>query len=357
MTEEILFERRGPLALATLNRPKALNALNLAMIEALDPQLRAWESDPGVRAVVIRGAGDRAFCAGGDVRACWDAGLAMKRGEGDGRLTREFFRGEYRLNRRIHAYPKPYVALIDGITMGGGVGLSVHGSHRVATERTLFAMPETGIGLFPDVGGSWFLPRCPGQVGTYLALTGSRLHAAEAIYAGIATHYVPSEGLDALVEDLASADLSRGRDDVDGVVKKHARDPGHATLSEHRDAIDRCFNFDTIEEIFQSLRNEGTDWSGATLKVLSQMSPTSLKVALRQLRRGAGLDFDEAMRMEFRLSQACMRGDDFYEGIRAVLVDKDRSAQWRPATLEEVTEGMVEGHFAHLGPDELSFEP
>jgi enoyl-CoA hydratase len=355
MTDEILLERRGALGLATLNRPKALNALTLPMIRALDPQLAAWASDPEVAAVVIRGAGERAFCAGGDVKACWDDGRAMKRGEGDGRLTQEFFREEYRLNRRIHVFPKPYVALLDGITMGGGVGLSIHGSHRVATERTLFAMPETGIGLFPDVGGSWFLPRCPGQVGTYLALTGARLHAADALHAGIATHHVPSGDLDALVESLASADLSAGREAVDAILARHASDAGPASLAEHRAAIDRCFYFDAIEEIFAALENEGTDWAKATLKVLSQMSPTSLKVALRQIRRGAALDFDDAMKMEYRLSQACMRGHDFYEGIRAVLVDKDRSPKWSPATVGEVSEDLVESHFAPLGPRELSF--
>lgn len=358
MTEvqDIRFDVAGPVGIVTLDRPKALNALNLPMIRAFDPVLAQWERDPAVRAVVIRGAGDRAFCAGGDVRAVWDAGKAMKAGQGDGALTRDFFREEYRLNRRIHRFSKPYVALLDGITMGGGVGLSVHGSHRVTTERTLFAMPETGIGLFPDVGGSWFLPRCPGRTGTYVALTGARLHAADVLYLGVGTHHVPSGRLDAVVGDLAAADWSgEAAGVVDAVLGRHAADAGEASLAAQREAIDRCFGFGTVEEILSALEREGTDWADAALKVLSQMSPTSLKITLRQIGTGAGLDFDDAMRMEYRLSQACMRGHDFYEGIRALLVDKDRSPKWRPASLRDVGEADVEGHFAPLGSNELSF--
>ncbi|WP_207478970.1 enoyl-CoA hydratase/isomerase family protein [Arenibaculum pallidiluteum] len=356
MTDEILFERRGALGLVTLNRPKALNALNLAMIRAFSPRLRAWAEDPAVRAVVVRGAGDRAFCAGGDVLAVWEDGMAARRGgDGAGALTRDFFREEYLLNHCIHHFPKPYVAVIDGITMGGGVGLSVHGSHRIATERTLFAMPETGIGLFPDVGGSWFLPRCPGRIGTYLALTGARLGAADLLHTGIATAYLPSEGVEALLADLEGAELGGGAPAIDVVVARHRGDPGPAAIAENRAAIDRCFGFEGIEEIIDALQREGTDWAKVTLTVLSQMSPTSLKVTLRQLRIGAGMGFDDAMRMEYRLSQACMRGHDFYEGIRAVLVDKDKTPKWQPATLEAVDDALVESHFAPLGERDLSF--
>lgn len=356
-TQDIRFEVAGPLGIVTLDRPKALNALTLPMIRAFDPVLAEWERDPAVRAVVIRGAGDRAFCAGGDVRAVYDDGKAMKEGTGDGALTRDFFREEYRLNRRIHRFHKPYVALLDGITMGGGVGLSVHGSHRVATEKTLFAMPETAIGLFPDVGGSWFLPRCPGETGAYVALTGTRLHAADVLYLGIGTHRVPSERLDALVGELAGADWSgEARAVVDGVVARHALAPEPAPLAQRREEIDRCFAFDTVEGILEALEAEGTEWAATTLKTLSRMSPSSLKVSLRQIRLGKGLDFDEAMKMEYRLSQACMRGNDFYEGIRALLVDKDKSPKWRPAELAAVGPADVERYFAPSPTGELSFD-
>lgn len=355
-TQDIRFEVTGPLGIVTLDRPKALNALTLPMIRAFDPVLAEWESNPAIRAVVIRGAGDRAFCAGGDVRAVYDDGKAMKEGTGEGALTRDFFREEYRLNRRIHRLAKPYVALLDGITMGGGVGLSVHGSHRVVTGKTLFAMPETAIGLFPDVGGSWFLPRCPGETGTYVALTGARLHAADVLHLGIGTHYVPSERLDDIVAGLAGADWSGdARAVVDGVVGRHAEAAGPAAIAGMREAIDRCFAFDTVEEILAALKAEGTEWGEATLKTLSHMSPTSLKVSLRQIRLGKGLDFDEAMKMEYRLSQACMRAHDFYEGIRAVLVDKDKSPKWRPAELSQVSSADVEAFFAPLGANELTF--
>jgi enoyl-CoA hydratase len=361
-TDEIRFECQGGLAVVTLDRPKALNALTLPMIRAFDPQLARWSEDPAVKAVVIRGAGGRAFCAGGDVLAIAEAGRALKRGDADGAgaLARDFFREEYILNRRIHALAKPYIALIDGITMGGGVGVSVHGRFRVVTEKTLFAMPETGIGLFPDVGGTWFLPRCPGEIGTWLALTGSRLHAADALYAGVGTHFVPSAGLDGLVTALAAA-LGRadGTADADRIVEavlsEHAKPAGEAPLAAQREAIDRCFCFDSVEEIIQSLANEGTDWASSTLNNLEHMSPTSLKVTLRQIRLGATMGFDDAMTMEFRLSQALLSGNDFYEGIRALLVDKDRSPKWQPATLEDISTTDVERYFAPLGDRDLVF--
>jgi enoyl-CoA hydratase len=356
-TDDILIERQGPLAVVTLNRPKALNALTLPMIRRLDPALAAFAADDGVRAVLIRGAGDRAFCAGGDVRAVYDDGRAMKAGTGDGALTRDFFREEYVLNRRIHRFPKPFVALLDGIAMGGGVGLSIHGSHRIVTEKTLFAMPETGIGLFPDVGGSWFLPRMPGELGTYVALTGARLHAADCLYVGAGTRFVPSELMEELQTELAR-DLAGGDDAadvVDAVVARHCRPAGEPPLAERREAIDQCFRFDTVEEIVTALRRRGDAWATQQLETLSRMSPTSMKVTLEEVRRGAGRDIDACLAMEYRLAQACMAGHDFYEGIRAVLVDKDRNPKWSPAALAEVTDDMVERHFAELGERELVF--
>lgn len=354
---DALCEVRGPLGLITLNRPKALNALTLGMIRVIDPVLKSWAVDPAVKAVVIRGAGDRAFCAGGDVRAVYDDGLAWKRGEGDGAVTRDFFREEYRLNRRIKRFPKPYIAILDGITMGGGVGLSVHGSHRVTTEKTLFAMPETGIGLFPDVGASFALSRMPGELGTYLALTGARLHAADLTYLGVGTGHVPSAAVGTLVEELAAADWAV--DDpgklADDITARHEVAVGEPTLPGHREAIDRCFARPTVEEVLEALVKEGTEWADQTAKTLATLSPTSLKVALAEMRRGALLDFDDCLRMEYRLSQACMRGTEFYEGIRAVLVDKDRNPRWRPAELSAVSDADVAAHFAPDGVDDLGF--
>jgi enoyl-CoA hydratase len=347
---EILFERRGALEVVTMNRPKALNALTLGMIRDLLPRLGDWADDERVAAVAIRGAGEKAFCAGGDVRAVWEAG------RNGGTLTREFFYEEYSLNRAIHRFAKPYIALIDGITMGGGVGLSVHGSYRIAGDRTLLAMPETAIGLFPDVGGSYFLPRLPGMTGRYLALTGARLKAADCCLLGIATHYVPSERQAALLESLAGADLAAGPAAIDAVLAEFAESPGAAPLAEQRAAIDRLFAGETIEEILANLRADSSDWAAKQLAILEQRSPTSLKLTLEQLRRGAALDFEACMTMEFRLSQACMAGPDFYEGIRAVLVDKDHKPVWRPARLDEVTDAMLQERFAPLSAGDLVFE-
>ena len=349
--ESILFERKGDLAVVTLNRPKALNALNLEMIEKMDPQLKAWESDASVAAVLIKGAGEKAFCAGGDVRAVWQAG------KDGGDLTKTFFYEEYRLNRRIHMFPKPYIAILDGVTMGGGVGLSVHGDFRIATEKLMFAMPETAIGLFPDVGGTWFLNKCPGETGLYLALSGARIGAADAAALGLATHVVPSDKTEALEAALADAALAGDpQGAVARIVERFAVHAGEPTLAPHRAVIDRCFAYNTLEEIFAALEADGSDFAAETLATLKKKSPTSMKVALAQLRRGREMDFDSAMKMEYRLSQGCMRpGSDFYEGIRAVLVDKDHAPQWSAARIEDVGDEAIEAYFSPVEPD-LNFD-
>ncbi len=348
---DILYRTQGPVAVVTLNRPRALNALTLAMCRELDAKLAGWAEDPAVAAVVIEGTGARAFCAGGDVTAIYDSG------RGDRRMAAEFFRAEYRLNRRIFHLPKPYIALLDGIVMGGGVGVSVHGSHRVATENTLFAMPETSIGLFPDVGGSYFLPRLPGALGMFLGLTGSRLEAADCVHAGIATHHLESARLPDLVEALAGADWSGDAVATAGaVIGGLAADPGPAPLAAQRAALDRCFSRESVEAILAALEAEGGGWAEATRAALLARSPTSLKVTFRQLREGAKLGFDQAMVMEYRLSQACVAGHDLLEGIRAAVIDKDRKPAWRPATLAEVEAGAVAAHFAPLGAQDLTFE-
>lgn len=350
-SEEIAFHRRGGLAEIEMTRPKALNALTLEMIRHLDPRLKAWAKEPEVQAVILRGQGEKAFCAGGDVRAVWEAGRA-----GDD-LTRRFFYEEYTLNRRIHTFPKPYVALIDGITMGGGVGLSVHGSHRVAGDRTVVAMPETAIGFFPDVGATYVLPRLPGEIGLYMALTGARIKAADACYLGFATHYVPSTRVHEVADALAASQWQGDpRGVVDKVLEGFAADPGPAPLSERREAIDSCFGRDSVEEIVAALEREDSDWARETLATMEQRSPTSMKLAFAALRRGAGMSFDDCMVMEYRISQGCMAGHDFYEGIRAVLVDKDHSPAWRPARLGEVTDAEVERYFAPLGGRDLAFD-
>jgi enoyl-CoA hydratase len=341
MSMRIRFDRQGALAIVTLDRPQALNALTLEMVAALDDQLSAWAQDASVAAVVIRGAAGRAFCAGGDIRALHDA---SKKGDA---YPRDFYRTEYRLNHRIKTYPKPYIALIDGIVMGGGVGLSVHGSYRVVSERCQFAMPETGIGFFPDVGGSWFLPRCPGQLGTYLGLTGARIGAADALYCGAATHYVPSAEMARVLGELEHMTwTSDHRGVVTALLDRLAGDPGPAPLAAHRQAIDRCFVADTIEEILARLGTEQTAWAEETIAVLRRKSPTSLKVTLRQLRLGAGLkDFAAAMRMEYRMALHAVAADDFYEGVRAAVIDKDQAPRWRPATLADVSDAMVGRYF------------
>jgi len=357
---EILFELRGGVGFVLLDRPRALNALSLSLIVAFDARLRAWAGDPAVRAVVVRGAGERAFCAGGDIRSIWDGGRNTDR-PGDGPAA-ELFRREYLLIRRIRVFPKPYVALIGGIAMGGGVGLCVHASHRVATERTLMALPETRIGLFPDVGSSYFLPRLAGALGPYLGLTGARLKAGDALHAGLADCYVETARLPALEDALAAADWSAGaaRDIVSATIRDFESEPGGAALAERRAAIDRCFGRETIEAIVAALEAEGGapdgDWATSTLETLRDCSPTSLKVTVEQLRRGAALDFDRALIMEYRLSQAFLARHDFHEGIRAMVIDKDNAPRWDPPTLDGVTPERVEAHFAALGTRELRFD-
>ncbi|XP_035296831.1 3-hydroxyisobutyryl-CoA hydrolase, mitochondrial isoform X5 [Cricetulus griseus] len=314
---EVLLERRGCAGVITLNRPKFLNALSLNMIRQIYPQLKKWEQDPETFLIIIKGAGGKAFCAGGDIKAISEAKNTRQN------LTRDFFREEYILNNAIASCQKPYVALIDGITMGGGVGLSVHGRFRVATERSLFAMPETGIGLFPDVGGGYFLPRLQGKLGYFLALTGFRLKGRDVHRAGIATHFVDSEKLHKLEEELLAL-KSPAAEDIAGVLESyHAESKMDQDKSvifeEHVDKINRCFSANTVEQIIENLRQDGSPFAIEQLKVISKMSPTSLKITLRQLLEGSSKTLQEVLTMEYRLTQACMEGHDFHEGVRAEL--------------------------------------
>ncbi|MGE0152778.1 MAG: enoyl-CoA hydratase/isomerase family protein [Reyranellaceae bacterium] len=343
--QEVLFEVKGGIGHIVLNRPKALNALTLPMVRLIGPQMEAWAKDKAVKAVAISGAGDRAFCAGGDVAEIYRRKMA-----GDLSLGRDFFREEYIVNRGIFRFPKPWIALLDGITMGGGVGLSVHGRFRIVTEKFLFAMPETGIGLFPDVGGGHFLPRLPGQLGMYLALTGQRLKAADALYCGVATHFVSSDRIPALKQAL-EAMAGEGDAAVEAVLEKFTGDAGAATLPPHRTMIDHHFGRDTVADILESLAQDGSDWGRKTAAALHRLSPTSMKITFRQIRLGGEMSFEDIMTMEYRMSQGCMAGHDFYEGVRAVLIDKDNSPKWNPAGLAEVGEDIVARHFAPVSND------
>ena len=343
---EILYEMRGPVALITLNRPRALNAITHAMVLSLERQLDLWRDDPAVQAVVIRGAGERAFCAGGDIRVLWEAG---RPGGERGRANFRFYADEYRMNTRIKRFPKPYIALMDGIVMGGGVGVSIHGALRVATERTLFAMPETGIGLFPDVGGTWFLPRLPGEVGMWLGLTGARLRAEDTLRAGICDAFIAAERLPALIDHLATeADWALARRDLRAALAGAGLAWEAAGDLDHLAEIDALFAGASVEEILDALAAGGTEWAMKHREIILAKSPTSTRIAFRQIRTGRHLDFEDCMRLEFRLARFCMTHPDFYEGVRAVIIDKDNAPRWQPATLAEATEEFVAPAFAPL---------
>lgn len=349
---EILFEKRGRIGLVTLNRPRALNALNEAMCTAHRKQLAEWEKDGSVQAVVVRGAGDKAFCAGGDVVSLYQSGRKWKEGDKSSLAWRDFFREEYRMNAAVQEFGKPYISLLDGITMGGGVGISIHGLHRIATENTVFAMPETGLGLIPDVGGGWFLPRLPGESGTYIALTGERLKAAETCALGLTGAMVPADKLEDLIAALAGDASDPGK-----TIAAFSASPGESRLQTRLEGIARIFSQDTVEEIMLALERDGSEWALTWHGRLLKKSPTSMKVTLRQLREGARLDnFRENMKMEFRIVNRILAGHDFYEGVRALLLDKDNAPEWKPASLDAVSDAAVAEHFAPLGGGELTFE-
>ena len=350
-TLDVVFEEMqgvdGDLGIITLNRPTVLNALNFTMVQAIHRQLKSWSNASNIKAVVIRAAEGRAFCAGGDLRPMYegfkqhDPALAL------------FFRHEYQLNRAIFHFPKPYIALLDGITMGGGVGISIHGSHRVATERLMFAMPETGIGFFPDVGGTYFLPRLPRKVGTYLALTGAKLLSDDCVAMGIAQHKVSQANLPALLDALANRSYhGNAHQAVTEIITSFQTAVSPFSLQQQQSCLDECLSYDTIEQINDALSSSSHDICRNTHAIIMKKSPTSLKVTLRALLDGKRMDFDACMQQEFRLASRFLQGHDFAEGIRAVIVDKDQSPQWQPATIAAVTSGMVDDYFAPL-PEEL----
>jgi enoyl-CoA hydratase len=336
--EDVLCRIEGRVGRITLNRPQALHALTTGMCRRMSEALLAWRDDPAVELVLLDHSGERGFCAGGDIR------MLAESGAGDGRLAREFFFVEYRLNHLLFHYPKPRVAIMDGVTMGGGVGLSRPCRFRVATERTTFAMPETGIGLFPDVGGGWYLSRMPDHLGLWLALTGARIKAADCELLQIATDFVES----AKVPDLKAAILAEPQR-TEAILTEYEGDAGRPALAQHQDEIARIFAGDSVEAIFEALEAAGTEWAAEQRKVLATKSPQTMKVAFRQLQLGAkAKSFAENMVMEYRIGARVVQRHDFLEGVRAVIVDKDNAPRWDPPTLEGVSEAMLDAIFAPL---------
>jgi enoyl-CoA hydratase len=340
---EALIERRGRAGVIVLNRPKALNALTLAMVRLIAVALDEWERDNTVDRIVLLGAGERAFCAGGDIRRLYDLGRA---GDHDAQLT--FWREEYQLNRRIRTYPKPIVALVDGIVMGGGVGLAMHATHTVAGGRFVFAMPEVGIGFFPDVGAAWILPRLPFRAGVYFALTGLRADAGDALALGLADTFVPSSAFPALAQGL------EGDGPVQAVLARFAAPPPRSKLIGEAEAIESCFSQPDRAAILDALDKtemQGRAFAAPARAAMLEKSPTSQAIALRQMALGGTMDFDETLRMDYRIVSRICRGHDFYEGVRAVIVDKDNRPNWAPAP----SRTEIDAYFAPLGDGELKF--
>jgi enoyl-CoA hydratase len=342
MTDDILISIDGHAGRLSLNRPKAIHALNLPMCRAMIDALLKWRDDDAVEAVIIDHSEGRGFCAGGDIRMLAESGAK------DGAEARQFFHTEYRLNHLLFAYAKPVVAFMDGITMGGGVGISQPAKYRVATEHTRFAMPETGIGLFPDVGGGWYLPRLEGRVGAYLALTGARLDGAECLALGLATHYLPSEKL-----AEAKARIAQHPDRIGGILGELSVTAPPAAITGQIDKINRLFASDRYEDILAALEKDGGEWAQKELGALRTKSPQTCKVALRQLREGAAIpDFAAEMRQEYAIGSRVVAMHDFLEGVRALIVDKDNSPKWDPSTPEAVTDEWIDAIFAPLPPGE-----
>ena len=354
---DVLVRRHGALRRITLNRPNALNALTLDMAVAMTSQLRDWASDPAVGVVLLDGAGERGFCAGGDIRALYDAAkTGAKTGAvktGDSQPAR-FWATEYKLNVLIARFPKPVVVVMDGLVMGGGVGLSAHAGFRVVTDRSAIAMPEVQIGFFPDVGACYLLSRAPGYVGTYLALTGHRIGAADAIYCNLADSHIAAGRLSALPAALADC---RSSHEVRARLGDLAVAPAPARLPGERRWIDPCYGTAEVEQIFARLQGSSDENARAALEAMRKASPTSLKVALRNLRSAATFNrVEESFQQDYRIALACVAGHDFIEGIRATIVDKDREPRWKPDRIEAVTPDLVDRHFRRVGALELTFE-
>jgi enoyl-CoA hydratase len=343
MTSELLTSVSGRAGLLSLNKPSTIHALTLDMVHAMTRQLQAWASDDAVQAVILDHAEGRGFCSGGDIN------LLRQSAIGDNGVSgRAFFHDEYQLNHLMFEYQKPIVAFMDGITMGGGVGISQPARFRVATENTRFAMPETGIGLFPDVGGGWYLSRLEGRVGRYLALTGARIDGADCLAIGLATHYLPAEKL-----AEAKARIAEEPDRAEGILRSLSVSPPESKLVGHIAQINRLFAADRFEDVLAALEADGSDWAQKELAALSTKSPQTCKVSLRQLDEGAkAASFADNMKIEYRIASRVLIRPDFTEGVRAVIVDKDNAPQWNPATAQEVSDELIDAIFAPLPADE-----
>jgi enoyl-CoA hydratase len=348
---DLIARREGSAGVVRLNRPKAINAVTLEMFRDIEKALDQFEADPAVGLILLEGAGDRGLCAGGDIRALYESSKV------NGDLGKILWREEYVLNARIAAFPKPYVAFMDGIVMGGGVGLSAHGSHRVVTERTKLAMPEVGLGFFPDVGGTWLLSRSPGEIGTYFGLTGQTMNGPDAVHARFADAVVPSNQLGTLREALTRVGAGAGSDDIQAVIDGFATGERDGPVAALRPQIDRWFAYDRMDDIVAALRSDGSELSQSTLQALNGKSPRGMVVALKLLRLArTSRTLEQCLVREYRAALEVFRSDDFREGIRAAVIDKDRNPRWSPARIEDVTPGMVAPYFAEIGADELVFD-
>jgi enoyl-CoA hydratase len=347
---DLIVRREGGAGIIRLNRPKAINAVTLEMFRGIDQALDEFQADPAVGLILLEGAGDRGLCAGGDIRALYDSSWAK------GDLGKILWREEYILNARIARFPKPYVAFMDGIVMGGGVGLSAHGAHRVVTERTKLAMPEVGLGFFPDVGGTWLLPHSPGEIGTYFGLTGQTMNGPDAIYARFADAVVPSNKLAGLRESLIDLRAGVNSAEVKAAIDGFATGETAGPVAAIQPQIDRWFAHDRMDEIFADLQRDGSELAQSTLKTLNEKSPRGMVVTLRLLRLArASSSLEECLVREYRAALEVFRSDDFREGVRAAVIDKDRNPRWSPSRVEDVTPEMLAPYFAEIGADELVF--
>ena len=347
---DLIVRREGAAGIIRLNRPKAINAMTFEMSQGIDTALDRFETDPAVAVVILEGAGERGLCAGGDIRGLYDSSKA------GGDLGKRFWRQEYVMNARISKYPKPYVAFMDGLVMGGGVGLSAHARHRVVTEKTKLAMPEVGLGFFPDVGGTWLLSRSPGEIGTFFGLTGQTMNGPDAIFARFADAVVPSVKLPALREALTAVRPGVTSGDVDKVVASFAKTETAGPVAAIRASIDRWFAHDRMADIFATLSHDDSEFARSTLKTLNEKSPRGMVVTLKLLRLARNASsLEQCLVREYRAALEVFRSDDFREGVRAAVIDKDRNPKWSPPSVEEVTEKMVAPYFAEVGADELVF--
>jgi enoyl-CoA hydratase len=348
---DLIARREGSAGIIRLNRPKAINAVTLEMFRDIDKALDAFEADPAVAVIVLEGAGERGLCAGGDIRALWESSKVQ------GDLGSILWREEYILNVRIKKFPKPYVALMDGLVMGGGVGLSAHSSHRVVTERTKLAMPEVGLGFFPDVGGTRLLSRSPGEIGTYFGLTGTTMNGPDAIHARFADLVVPSAKLPALREALTKVRPGTPSGEVRALIDGFATGEKAGPVAAKQAEIDRLFGYDRMEEIVAALKADGSELAQSALKTLSEKSPRGMVVTLKLLRLARqARSLEECLVREYRAALEVFRSDDFREGVRAAVIDKDRNPRWSPPRIEDVTPDMVAPYFAEIGADELKFD-